>query len=35
MAFKFMELLLEHEKIKRQLDKFKQGFALIDEAKQG
>ena len=35
MAVKFMELLLEHEKIKRQLDKFKQGFALIDEAKQG
>ena len=35
MAVKFMELLIEHEKIKRQLDKFKQGFALIDEAKQG
>ena len=27
------ELLIEHEKTKRQLDKFKQGFALIDEAK--
>jgi hypothetical protein len=35
MAVKFMELLIEHEKIKRQLDKFKQGFALIDEAKLG
>lgn len=34
MAVKFMELLIEHEKTKRQLDKFKQGFALIDEAKQ-
>lgn len=33
MAVKFMELLIEHEKTKRQLDKFKQGFALIDEAK--
>lgn len=35
MAVKFMELLINHEKTKRQLDKFKQGFALIDEAKQG
>lgn len=35
MAVKFMELLLNHEKIKRQLDKFKRGFALIDEARQG
>ena len=34
MAVKFMELLINHEKTKRQLDKFKQGFALIDEAKQ-
>ena len=34
MAIKFMELLIEHEKIKRQLDKFKQGFALIDEARR-
>ena len=33
MAVKFMELLIEHEKTKRQLDKFRQGFALIDEAK--
>ena len=35
MAINFMELLINHEKTKRQLDKFKQGFALIDEAKQG
>nr|DAM82251.1 MAG TPA: antitoxin [Caudoviricetes sp.] len=35
MAVKFMELLIEHERIKRRLDKFTQGFALIDEAKQG
>ena len=35
MAVKFMELLINHEKTKRQLDKFKQGYALIDEAKQG
>ena len=35
MAVKFMELLINHEKTKRQLDKFKQGFALIDEAEQG
>lgn len=35
MAINFMELLIKHEKTKRQLDKFKQGFALIDEAKQG
>ena len=34
MAINFMELLINHEKTKRQLDKFKQGFALIDEAKQ-
>ncbi|QCD44675.1 helix-turn-helix domain-containing protein [Campylobacter mucosalis] len=33
MAVKFMELLLEHEKIKSKLDKFKTAFALIDEAK--
>ena len=35
MAVKFMELLIEYERIKRRLDKFTQGFALIDEAKQG
>lgn len=35
MAINFMELLINHEKTKRQLDKFKQGFALLDEAKQG
>ena len=35
MAINFMELLINHEKTKRHLDKFKQGFALIDEAKQG
>ena len=35
MAVKFMELLIEHERIKRRLDKFTQAFALIDEAKQG
>ena len=34
MAINFMELLINHDKTKRQLDKFKQGFALIDEAKQ-
>ncbi|QKF91603.1 DNA-binding transcriptional regulator [Campylobacter sp. CCUG 57310] len=34
MAVKFMELLMNYEKIKKQLDKFKQGFALIDEARQ-
>ncbi|MGG7049087.1 MULTISPECIES: helix-turn-helix domain-containing protein [unclassified Campylobacter] len=33
MAVKFMELLLEHEKTKKQLDKFKKAFELIDEAK--
>ncbi|MDO5046605.1 helix-turn-helix domain-containing protein [Campylobacter sp.] len=35
MAVKFMELLMNYEKIKKQLDKFKQGFTLIDEARQG
>ena len=33
MAIKFMELLLEHNKAKTKLDKFKKAFALIDEAK--
>lgn len=33
MAIKFMELLLEHKKVVTRLDKFKQAFALIDEAK--
>lgn len=35
MAVKFMELLIEHENIKKQLDKFKTAFKLIDEAKKG
>ncbi|AQW85588.1 hypothetical protein CPIN18020_0347 [Campylobacter pinnipediorum subsp. caledonicus] len=34
MAIKFMELLLEHDKTKKQLDKFIQGFKLIDQAKK-
>lgn len=34
MAIKFMELLIEHEKTKRRLDKFQQAFTLIDEAKK-
>lgn len=34
MAVKFMELLIEHEQLKRRLDKFKSGFALIDEARE-
>ena len=34
MAIKFMELLIEHEKTKRRLDKFQQAFTLIDEARK-
>ncbi|AQW81396.1 hypothetical protein [Campylobacter pinnipediorum] len=34
MAIKFMNLLLAHNKVKKQLDKFKQAFKLLDEAKQ-
>jgi len=34
MAVKFMELLIEHEKVKCRLDKFQQAFVLIDEAKK-
>lgn len=33
MAIKFMELLIEHEKVKSKLDKFEKAFALIDEAR--
>lgn len=35
MAVKFMELLIENEKIKAKLDKFKLAFSLIEEAKKG
>ena len=34
MAVKFMELLIEHEKTKRRLDKFQHAFILIDEARK-
>ena len=34
MAVKFMELLIEHERTKRRLDKFQQAFTLIDEARK-
>lgn len=34
MAIKFMKLLLEHEKTKKQLDKFKKAFQMLDEARQ-